>query len=164
MQFTLFFGFFFISTQLQSGHIEVAWMNLASESTYPSTCPCCIIILWASSLMMRPWNQTWVLWMTATQKLQLFFVLCFLFSHLSTGLDKQQRNTWANTQTSAVVDAGREPPSAWRTLGGVCGLEEKVPVLREDGCMGLGLPRTFIRWLRFWVRQRRVTGLANTPA
>lgn len=24
-----------------------------------------------------------------------------------------------------------------------------VPVLREDGCMGLGLPRTFIRWLRF---------------
>lgn len=28
-----------------------------------------------------------------------------------------------------------------------------VPVLREDGCRGLGLPRTFIRWLRFYVER-----------
>lgn len=33
-----------------------------------------------------------------------------------------------------------------RRLGG----QSIVPVLREDGCIGLGLPRTFIRWLRFW--------------
>lgn len=130
------------------------------ESTYPSTCPCCMIILWASSLMMRPWNQTWVLWMTAGQRHFVFVCVC-VFS-LSTGLDKQQRNTWANTQTSAGVDAGREPVSAWRTARLFVVKEEKVPVLREDGCMGLGLPRTFIRWLRFWVRKRRANGLANT--
>lgn len=32
--------------------------------THPSTWPCCIIILWASSLMIRPWNHTCVLWIT----------------------------------------------------------------------------------------------------
>jgi len=32
--------------------------------SYPSTWPCWRIILWASSLMMRPWNQIWVLWIT----------------------------------------------------------------------------------------------------
>lgn len=26
----------------------------------------------------------------------------------------------------------------------------RVPVLKEDGCRGLGLPKTFIRWLLFY--------------
>lgn len=30
-----------------------------------------------------------------------------------------------------------------------------VPALREDGCMGLGLPRTFIRWLRFCKKRNK---------
>lgn len=103
----------------------------------------------------RPESCGWL------QQRHFVFVCVCVFS-LSTGLDKQQRNTWANTQTSAGVDAGREPVSAWRTARLFVVKEEKVPVLREDGCMGLGLPRTFIRWLRFWVRKRRANGLANT--
>lgn len=31
-----------------------------------------------------------------------------------------------------------------------------VPVLREDGCIGLGLPRTFIRWLRFCGEKNKI--------
>lgn len=85
------------------------------------------------------------------------FVFVCVFFFLSTGLDKQQRNTtWANTQTSAGVDAGWEPVPAWRMPRPFVVREEKVPVLREDGCMGLGLPRTFIRWLRFWGREEQM--------
>lgn len=32
-----------------------------SGSPYPSTSPCCLMILWDSSLEILPWNQCWVL-------------------------------------------------------------------------------------------------------
>lgn len=45
----------------------------------------------------------------------------------------------------------------WSAQGNQCCIclwfEVRVPVLREDGCRGLGLPRTFIRWLRFYVEE-----------
>lgn len=35
-------------------------------------------------------------------------------------------------------------------------------MLREDGCRGLGLPRTFIRWLRFYAEETNNTTEFNT--
>lgn len=44
---------------------------------YPSTWPCWMIILWASSLMMRPWNHTCVLWITGKKTHTHTISACF---------------------------------------------------------------------------------------
>lgn len=95
--------------------------------THPSTWPCCIIILWASSLMIRPWNHTCVLWIT--EKHGKFFTHTDRHNHII--------YRFVNVFILLMV-----------LLLGQCHM--RVPVLREDGCRGLGLPKTFIRWLLFY--------------
>jgi len=62
-----------------SHHINI-W-----KMSYPSTWPCCIIILWDSSLIMRPWNHNCVLWITGDMNAKCTFTsmkYCYIDYHV----------------------------------------------------------------------------------